>query len=459
MKRQQIKKIFKTAGIILSPLVVIYLGISFYFINHFYFNTTINNVNVSGQTIQDAASSISEYFNSYELNIEGRNNLADKISGVSIDLNYNDNSELKKVLKSQNSLLWIKGLYKGNEELNVSGVSYNEHKLKSLIDNLEFLKAKNIIEPQNASFECEDNKFHIVDEVMGTVLKRDILQNKIEDTIKKGKKTLNLEEEECYENPKYTKESKEIIETNNKLNSIINFNITYNIGDRKEIVDGDIISKWIDVSDDFQIKINEDAVKKYVYTLASKYNTFGGKRMFKTTDSGTVSVAGGNYGWIVDQKAEVQKLIEDFKENKSIEREPIYSQTAVSRDENDIGNTYVEINLTKQHLWFYKDGVLITEGDVVTGNASLNTATPAGVYRLNYKEKDATLKGENYSSDVTYWMPFNNNIGIHDASWRNEFGGQIYLTSGSHGCVNAPYDLAQAIFAQIEPGTPIICYN
>lgn len=55
-------------------------------------------------------------------------------------------------------------------------------------------------------------------------------------------------------------------------------------------------------------------------------------------------------------------------------------------------------------------------------------------------------------------MPFNGGIGIHDAIWRSQFGGNIYKTNGSHGCVNAPPYLAQKIFENIEPGTPIVCY-
>ena len=59
---------------------------------------------------------------------------------------------------------------------------------------------------------------------------------------------------------------------------------------------------------------------------------------------------------------------------------------------------------------------------------------------------------------VDVFMPFNGGIGIHDASWRKTFGGNIYLTNGSHGCINTPPDLAHKIFANIKASTPIICY-
>ena len=114
--------------------------------------------------------------------------------------------------------------------------------------------------------------------------------------------------------------------------------------------------------------------------------------------------------------------------------------------------------MSKQHLWYYKNGQLIVEGDIVTGNESKKWGTPQGTYRLKYKEKDATLRGEGYSSKVSYWMPFNGGIGLHDATWRNTFGGEIYKTSGSHGCVNLPPAVAEKIFNNIDANTPVVCY-
>jgi len=119
----------------------------------------------------------------------------------------------------------------------------------------------------------------------------------------------------------------------------------------------------------------------------------------------------------------------------------------------------LEIDLTKQYLWFYKNGTLITKGSVVTGNVSSNHTTPPGTYKLTYKQKDAVLRGPGYAAPVTYWMPFNGGIGLHDASWRAAFGGEIYKTNGSHGCINAPYQVAEAVFKNIEAGVPVICYR
>jgi len=142
-----------------------------------------------------------------------------------------------------------------------------------------------------------------------------------------------------------------------------------------------------------------------------------------------------------------------------IEKEPIYLQKAFSREGNEIGNTYVEINISKQHLWLYKDGKMIAQGSVVTGNPNRGNATVLGVYMVNYKQKEASLKGPGYEAKVTYWMPFFGNIGLHDASWRYRFGEDIYLRNGTHGCVNAPLYLAKIVYENVDEGTPIIIYK
>ena len=147
-----------------------------------------------------------------------------------------------------------------------------------------------------------------------------------------------------------------------------------------------------------------------------------------------------------------------IEQGKSGERTPVYRQTAASYDTPDYGDTYVEINLSAQHLFLYKDGQMILESDFVSGNVSRGYTTPGGIFGLTYKQRDATLTGETYRTPVSYWMPFNNNIGMHDATWRRDFGKDIYLTNGSHGCINLPYSAAKEIYGHIEKGTPVICY-
>ena len=140
-------------------------------------------------------------------------------------------------------------------------------------------------------------------------------------------------------------------------------------------------------------------------------------------------------------------------------RQPAYAYSGLCRDTNDIGNTYVEIDLTNQRMVFYKDGQLLVDTPVVTGCVRKGHSTPTGCFALDAMRSPAFLKGPGYASPVTYWMPFSGGVGIHDASWRSQYGGQIYITNGSHGCVNTPKDKAAIIYNNISVGVPIVVYE
>ena len=99
------------------------------------------------------------------------------------------------------------------------------------------------------------------------------------------------------------------------------------------------------------------------------------------------------------------------------------------------------------------------ESDFVSGDVKKNYTTPPGIFGLTYKQRDAVLRGEGYASPVDFWMPFNGGIGFHDATWRSSFGGTIYKTNGSHGCINMPYDAAKKLYDYVYTNVPVICYN
>jgi len=321
------------------------------------------------------------------------------------------------------------------------------------------LDIKKIIEPQNVSFKYSGTGYVIVPEVRGNNIDSKLLYATVVNSILNGKPTVNLTTKNYYIVPKYTSSSKKTKITKILLNKYVASKITYTFDGGKEVLDGSIVHNWLGVNKDLAISFDENQMKDYVDKLSNNYNTFGKNINFITSVGKKTNVSGGNYGWLVDRSGEVNDLIVAIKKGQTITKQPKYTQTAVSHNVNDIGNTYVEINMTKQHMWFYKNGSLIVQGDVVTGNVSKDCATPTGVYKLQYKEKNAILKGEGYSTPVDVFMPFNGGIAIHDASWRTVFGGSIYLTNGSHGCINTPPAVAKTIFKNIDANTPVICYS
>ena len=439
-------------------LIITYLVISLFFINHFKYGTIINGIDVGGKSVKEAKKLIEAKSKDYELTILGRDDIKEIIKGIDIEFQYNIDDKLDEVRKKQNPYSWILGFFNKNYIKLDERISYDKKLLDKKIEDLKYFNLDDVIEPRSASLEFIDGEYSINEAIEGNKVNKEKLTKEITKVIDKGNRSIDLVALNCYEEPKYTSESKEVIEAKKKLDQYVSTNIAYNFGDSKEVLNGEIISNWISIDDEFNVNLDESYITSYVDTLASKYNTFGATRQFKTSLGTTANVLGGDYGWILNKDKEVEVIKESLKSGETIDRNPNYIQAAASRGSNDIGNTYVEINLTTQQVWYYKNGELITSGNCVTGTDKTQYATPQGTYVLKYIEKDAVLRGPGYESPVSYWMPFNWDIGLHDATWRGSFGGTIYQYDGSHGCVNLPYNVAEAIFNNIEPGVAVVCY-
>jgi hypothetical protein len=448
-------------GIIISisTLIIIYFGMAIYFMNHFYFGSVINSINVSGKSVEHVNELMTSEIQKYQLNIKERGGINEQIKGKDIGLKYDINVEFKELKDKQNPYKWISSVINKKDSKMTTGIKYDKGLLKEQVDKLSCFDSRKIIEPKNAGYKYADNGYVIVAEVLGNKGSKDILYKNAMEAVSTGETIIDLESINYYVKPQYTSKSPKVVTTRDKLNKYVSSKITYTFGEEKKILDGSIINKWFTVDDNSEITFNEKQVEIYMDILASEYNTVAKTRNFVTSSGKIINIGGGSYGWSINKVKEIKDIISIIMEGKSISKEPAYYQTAAAHGKNDIGNTYVEIDLAKQHLWFYKNGLLITQGDVVTGNyGAEKTRTPVGIYMIDYKERNATLKGEDYAAPVEFWLPFNGGIGIHDASWRDKFGGELYKTGGSHGCINTPYDVAKTIFANIDAGTPVVCY-
>lgn len=244
------------------------------------------------------------------------------------------------------------------------------------------------------------------------------------------------------------------------LNDYKNVTITYTFGNTTEVIDNSEIMSWLKVSGS-KVTVDEEKVQEYVTELASKYNTINRKRNFQTHDGKSIEIDTNEYGYQVDNDKEVQQIEADIEGKVPVQREPVYSVEGNGRNGmDDLNGSYIEVSLDAQHLWLYKNGELITETDIVSGLPTEDRATYRGAWSIAYKASPYTLSSEvyGYSTKVKYWMPFVCGQGLHDADWQTKFGGDVYKTKGSHGCINLPPDQAEIIYNTIEKGYPIICY-
>ena len=179
-------------------------------------------------------------------------------------------------------------------------------------------------------------------------------------------------------------------------------------------------------------------------------------------------MTGGTYGWEVDEKTELTALTQSIEKGETVTKEPAYceNQTAVSHGAQDWGNTYVEVDLTRQYMWYVKDGKTVMETSVVTGKPTPDKETPQGVYSILEMKQDKVLTGEiqanglpEYRTRVNYWMRVTwTGIGFHDATWQSAFGGDRYINYGSHGCINMSLSDAEKLYGMLEMGTPVVMH-
>lgn len=457
VKSKKRKKNIKITMFSIGGLIAVYLCITLFFINNFQFGTIINGVNAVAKSAEVMQGEVMAEAENYILEIQGRDGSKEEIKGTDIDLRYDFHSKIKDIKDSQNPFLWFMGLFKEKEYSISEGVIYDENLLRKIVDNFSYFDENNITQPENARIEYSNNNYNIVEEVKGNLVNREELYEGIINAINNIETKIDLEEADFYINPKYTSESKEVVEAKDNLNKYISSVITYDSNGATQQLDGSKISNWLEVDEDFNVNFDEGQVKQYVNTLGNTYDNLGNYREFMKPNGEILKVSTSSNISYIDRAVETQELINLIKEGKATTKEPIYAYVADSNLNSYVVNTFVEIDLTNQRIWYYKDGVLITQGDIVTGDVSRNYATPPGVFGLSYKQRNATLRGPGYSTPVNFWMPFNGDIGLHDATWRGAFGESIYVNNGSHGCVNLPYNVAQAIFNSIEDGNIIIC--
>lgn len=451
------KKIWIGLITIVSVLIIAYLGISMYFMNHFYFNSSINSVSVSCDTVASATEKLQNKLDNSKIEIVLENGDKQYITSSDIGLKTNLVEVIDQLKEKQIPFAWIYKIFDKNYvQMNIT-TSYNKDVLNNTLNNMPALNKG--VGPKEPTFKYVDGKYKIIKEEDGNKIDRNKLDEDILNAIENDKKVINLKADGCYEMPKYTENSPEVIKAKELLNKYASTKITFTFGDNDTELDGTTIHNWLGVNNNMEVVINRNSVEKYVATLSQKYNTVGKARPFKTSLGTTVMVSGGDYGWKINVQAETDKIIEAIKQGGNIQMNLIFSQKEAVYGEDGVGNSYVEVNLGLQKVWVYKDGKCVIESDIVTGNVSENHATPPGCYYIKYKEKDTSLKGQGYDAPVKFWMPFNGGIGLHDADWRNKFGGDIYLKSGSHGCVNLPPQVAGTIFNNVSAGTPVVCYS
>ncbi len=482
----------KKGGIIaLCIILVLLIGAYFtgfwYFSSHYYTSVDINGIDVSNMDEPQAKLTLDNFYKAYVLTMHTIDNEDLTINSKDIDMNITLHEDFQKCFQQQKAYIWFVEIFNHHSFQIPADVTWNQSKLDDIFKDMDILVSEDIVDPVDAYIGSNGQEFAIIEEVLGNRLDEDIFKQQIGSCLQNIQAEVNLDEAGCYCKPEVYSDSEELKEELESYGDFIKCAITLQLDDLElepslELLDAVLVKQGN------SNEVSKEKVDSYVERLAKKYDTVGTERTFVGTyNNKEMKILGKTFGYTLDQEKTAEAIYDALLDKKAAKVEAVFTKkgkTLVGL--NDIGDTYIEADLTKQKVVEYKDGTTLAESDCVSGNVSRGTGTCLGLYAIQAKQSPAVLRGEkvpkteivvqfdeegnpyeteqvtmeyDYESHVIYWMPFNGGYGLHDADgWRGAYGGNIYYYSGSHGCINLPEDFAKKLYENFDVGTPVLVY-
>ena len=425
-------------------------------------NTKVNGIDCSGLTYEQAAAKITKEWNSKHIMITGQLN-NEIASFTDFGCTYDIVKKLKNVKKNYIVFAAVNHFISTPFLVHIPMIidSYSES-FKDRVVSAPFLNHKDSTVSQDAYVDLSDRKFSIVPEVYGTKPDSEKFFKDLLHHIQTGEFRLIFDEKNYYTMPKVTSEDKALKDYQKYCRKYLKQKITYSMGEETFTISAETLSGLM--KDDMSGTADEEAVNNYVSELASKYDNVGIERNFTSLSGKQIHVSGGTYGWTIDQEGEAKKLISDINSHKDVTRKPIYSEEGYGEYSRTVGNTYIDVDISRQVVKMYVNGTITFSSSCVTGCRANGTTTDTGTYYILNKVRNVVLRGDNvdgteYESPVKYWLGVTwGGQGFHDADWRGSFGGSIWIYNGSHGCINMPPNRMPSLYNAAEVGMPVVVH-
>ncbi len=436
--------------------------------------TTVNGVDVSGMTAKESKETLQKAVDQYRLVVKFADG-KETYSAEELGLTLHAGNKLKKLIQEQNGTVGG-GSTSTEPELELTEkdlIVCEAEELKQKVDALPELTSRKEAKSENAclKYDADKAKFTIAAETVGGTIKAADLLDAIEYKSEMLQPELNTVTYGLYDGKTVrTKNSAEMKKALSAAKAKLDVSITYTYDvERADIhaeedIDKDLVSRWLYVDKDgVTTSINGDRLQDYVEEMHQTYSVKNaGTSQFVTSIGTYVEVNAPAADETLDTDAlykDIKRCVEHCYSGKR--KAPYGTTSSGVAGTTNLGGTYVEVDLDHQHLYLYVDGKRIAEGDICSGSVANAAATPEGLYTIKSKDHDRYLRGEGYCDWVSCFMPFNGGIGLHDATWRTteDYGGEVYLEEGSHGCINMPVALAQTIDEHVEVGTYVILYG
>ena len=445
-----------------GALIALYLITALYFVWHFEPRSYVDGVDVSGLSFEKAKEKLLEVGQNYQLNITGPGNSTATFQGDELRVKVVDASNAKQCLRAQPKLTWLAAIFRDKSYQVDLTTEYDAEALSVKIDELPMLKEDNMVPPEDAHLQVlADGSYVIVPENLGTTLRTDTARAMIEEAVGNARPDVDLAPAsigpEVFADDENL--SKRLAEWNAFLASA---GLTYCVGDGQVVFSGSLIASLLD-DDGEQVSLSYAKTADLMAQWKKEYDTYKCPFEFQANSGRTVIIEPyGDYGFQLDEESTCADVMEKINAHDTGTYDAQYFHKALYNSNKGLGGTYVEISVNRQHLWVYKDGEVVVDTDVVTGLPAYGRVTYYGCYSIKKKRTNVTLGEldvEGYASPVSYWLPFNSGEGIHDAPWRENFGGKIWLTNGSHGCVNVPEWIMKDVYDKVEVGEPVVVYG
>ncbi len=445
------------ASLVALVLVGGYLAGAWYYHDHTYPRTLINGKNHGHQPI---ATVITVAPTDAVFTFEGRDGHTLRLTEQTIDLTYTAEEDFPP---QASSWLWPLEVWKARPLTIQYDVQYDQQRLNYEIQQAGF--DPNGTDPEDAKVVVDAQGIRIEPEKEGTKINQDQLIDLILNAMLDGKTTLSVES--AYVQPKRRKDDPELQKELASLQKLLTSEVDLKVGEDVYPFGPEQMYPLLTKDDSGTYQLPDTALRDFVADVARKTDTYGTDRKFESTGAGIVDVPPGIYGWQINVNETVDAIKKVMATAGKHEMEPSYRYEGLARGKlNDIGDTYIEIDLSRQHLWAYKNGSLLLDAGIRTGLVNNYNETPRGVHMIWSRERDTSLKGRSYASGLPYnshvdfWMPVNyGGVGLHDASWVSSFGGDEYLYAGSNGCINLDHATAETIYNEYSVGTPVVIYE
>ena len=455
-----------------------------YFTGHFFPGSMVNGYNCSYMSVEETEALMNREAAAYALAIDYEGNGREAVTAAQVGLRYSSDGTVSRMMHDQNRFAWFLEFNREHPHDLSRSLSYEEEMMDSVVSNLKCADPARAVPPQDAGVTMKsDGTFAITPEVPGSTLDMEKTRAAISQAMLAEKPGLNLIEEGCYLRPSVTADDPVLASNCDRMNQLVNVIITLDFGRTTERVDHDVIMTWFGYDEGGYVILDPVLVRAYVSGLAEKYDSVGTEKSFRTYDGRNITVSGGDFGWVLDIEGETADLIAAVESGETQVRQPVYFKSGFERgSNNEIGFTYVEIDVSRQKLVYYENGVPLIETDCVTGSG-----TPGGVWCAGSPDMFRELTGgfarfynpeaftpEARTDDlsissvrmdsglitgatVTYWMPFDG-VCICEGVARNIYGLDGYYREPTTGNVEIAPTEAAALFGRFVPNLPVVVY-